>query len=120
MFQVTKKGSNRLDIDFSGKLDRDGMNQALDELFRQSEGISHGRMLYRIGEFNLPALGAIAIELARLPQLLRFIRRFERVAVISDKGWLRTASEIEGALIPGLEIRAFPPSDEDKAEAWLV
>lgn len=29
-------------------------------------------------------------------------------------------SEIEGALIPGLKIKAFDLDDEDEAEAWLA
>ena len=110
---------NRIDIDFSGKLDSQAMRAALDDLLFKSEGISHGRMLYRIGDFDLPTLGAVGVELSRLPQLLRFIRRFDRCAVIAGKEWLRKASEVEGALIPGLTIKAFDLHQEAEALAWL-
>ncbi|MBS7663176.1 STAS/SEC14 domain-containing protein [Pseudomonas lalucatii] len=119
MFRVSRKTANRIDVDFAGKLDRDEMRVALDELTQQSEGIEHGRMLYRIGAFELPTLGAMGVELSRLPQLFRFIRRFERMAVVADKQWLRKASELEGALIPGLTIKAFDSNQEAEAEAWL-
>lgn len=119
MFQVKKQGDNRLDVEFAGKLDREEMRSALDELERQAEGIEHGRMLYRIGEFQMPTLGAIREEMTRLPQMIRFARRFERMAVVADKPWVRTASEIEGALIPGLTIKAFASGQEANAEAWL-
>lgn len=119
MFQVTQNGENRIDVSFSGKLDSNEMKFALDELLRKSEGMSHGRMLYRIGDFSLPTLGAMAVELSRAPELFRFIRRFDRLAVIAAKDWLRTASEIEGALIPGLTVKAFTPAEEAQAEAWL-
>ena len=76
MFQVSRRGENRIDIDFSGKLDSQAMRAALDDLLFKSEGISHGRMLYRIGDFDLPTLGAVGVELSRLPQLFRFIHRF--------------------------------------------
>ena len=95
------------------------MRAALDDLLFKSEGISHGRMLYRIGDFDLPTLGAVGVELSRLPQLLRFIRRFDRCAVIAGKEWLRKASEVEGALIPGLTIKAFDLHQEAEALAWL-
>ncbi|NQD96108.1 STAS/SEC14 domain-containing protein [Pseudomonas sp. CrR25] len=119
MFQVTRNGENRIDVDFSGKLDSIEMRAALDELTQQSEGIEHGRMLYRIGSFELPTLGAMAVELSRIPQLFRFVRRFDRMAVVADKQWVRKASEIEGALIPGLTIKAFDSIQEADAEAWL-
>jgi hypothetical protein len=40
--------------------------------------------------------------------------------VVSDAGWIRTAAEIEGALIPSLEIKSFPVGAEDRAEDWLT
>lgn len=119
MFQVTRNGENRIDVDFAGKLDSNEMRAALDQLTQQSEGIEHGRMLYRIGEFEFPTLGAMAVELARIPQLFRFVRRFERMAVVADQEWVRRVSQIEGALIPGLTIKAFDSIKEAEAEAWL-
>lgn len=119
MFHVTRIGDNRIDVDFSGKLDSSEMRFALDELMRKSEGISHGQMLYRIGDFDIPTLGAMGVELARIPQLFRFIRRFDRCAVVSGKEWLRKASEIEGALFPGLAIKAFDENQNTEAHNWL-
>lgn len=119
MFNVTRKSDNRLDIEFTGKLDRDAMRAALDDLVAKGEGVEHGRMFYRIGDFDMPTLGAIGVELSRLPQLFRFIRKFDRAAVVAGKQWIRKMGEIEGALIPGLTIKAFPPEEEAQAEAWL-
>ncbi|MCQ4296590.1 STAS/SEC14 domain-containing protein [Pseudomonas stutzeri] len=119
MFQVSRRGENRIDIDFSGKLDSQAMRAALDDLLFKSEGISHGQMLFRIGEFDLPTLGAIGVELSRLPHLFRFIRRFDRCAVVSGKEWLRRASEIEGAMIPGLTVKAFDEHQGVDAHSWL-
>lgn len=120
MFRITPNGSNRLDIECSGKLDSAEMKVALDELVRHAKGIEHGRMLYRIGNFELPTFGAIGVELARLPELFKLIRKFDRAAVLADKKWVKTASEIESALIPGLEIKGFDPDEEAQAEAWLA
>ena len=120
MFTVTPNGPNRLDIAFSGKLDSEAMRAALDELVARSEGIEHGRMLYPVGEFHMPTLAAIGVELARLPELFRMISRFDRCAVIAEAHWIRSASELEGLLVPVLEIRAFEPGQEAEAEAWLA
>ena len=40
-------------------------------------------------------------------------------AVVAGKEWLRKASEVEGALIPGLTIKAFDLHQEAEASAWL-
>ncbi len=119
MLKVFRKGPDRVDLELAGKLDSDAMKRGLDELLDASENIEHGRMLYRILGFDWPTLGAIGVELSRLPRLLRLIGRFDRIAVIVDRGWLQKASELEGALIPGLKIKAFDPDDEAAAEIWL-
>ncbi len=119
MFKVTSNGANRLDIELSGKLDADEMKIALDELVDKSKDIENGRMLYEIIDFHLPSLGAIGVELSRLPELFGLVKRFDRVAVLTDKTWLKKASELEGMLYPSLEIKAFDRNQKAVAEAWL-
>jgi hypothetical protein len=119
MLSVTKPSPDRLDIDLSGTLDADAMRAGLDDLVRLSEGMRSGRMLYRITDFHMPTMGAIGVELRRLPKLFALISRFRRCAVVSDVAWLRTAAEVEGRLIPGLEIKSFDLPEAAAAEAWL-
>jgi len=119
MFHVTRIGDKRIDVDFSGKLDSNDMRFALDELMRKSEGIAHGQILMRIGDFDMPTLGAVGVELTRIPDLFRFVRRFDLCAVVTAKDWVRRASEIEGMMIPGLKIKAFGLHEMDQAHQWL-
>lgn len=120
MFTVTKKSNHRLDIELSGKLNSEEMQVALDELTAKSKDIENGIMLYEVIDFHLPSLGAIAIEFSRLPSMFGLIRKFRRAAVLTDKNWIKKASEIEGLLIPGLEIKAFNRDQKDEAERWLA
>ncbi|MFC6635464.1 STAS/SEC14 domain-containing protein [Microbulbifer taiwanensis] len=119
MFKVERAGENRLDITISGKLDSEEMKQALDALVTKSDGIEKGKMLFDIIEYKLPSIGAIGIELSRLPSMLGFIRKFSKAAVLTDEDWIGKTSEMEAALIPGLEIRAFSRSRKADAKAWL-
>ena len=119
MFKVVENGLNRLDIEMSGRLDVESMKVALDELASKSENIENGKMLYVIIDFQLPTLGAIGIEFSRLPSMFGLMKKFDRAAVLTDKTWLKKASEFEGALFPGLEIRAFSTDQKAEAEAWL-
>ena len=120
MLRIETNGPNRLDLELSGKLDAVEMRFALDELISKSKGIEHGRMLYRITNFDLPTLGAIGVELSRIPELFKMVSHFDRAAVLTEKDWIKKVSEIEGALIPGLEIKAFGLDEEAEAEAWLA
>jgi len=119
MFKVTENGMNRLDIELSGKLNTAEMKIALDQLIDQSEAIENGKILYEIKDFHLPSLGAIAVEFSRLPALFALIKKFDRVAVLTDKTWLKKVSEFEGSLFPSLEIKAFNRDQKEDAEDWL-
>lgn len=119
MLKITKLSDNRLDLEFEGTLDGDGMRVAMDELLEKSQDVRNGRMLYRIGEFKIPTLGALAVEFSMLPKLFGLLGKYDKCAVLSDSDWIRKATEIEGALIPGLEIRSFTLGEEESAEQWL-
>lgn len=119
MFKIMRSGTNRLDIQMSGKLNAVDMEIALDELVSKSENIENGKMLYEIIDFQLPSLGAIGIEFSRLPAMFGLLNRFDRAAVLTDKTWLRKISEFEGAFYPGIVIKAFDRDQKAEAEAWL-
>lgn len=119
MFKVERTAPNRIDMQLSGKLNSEQMEEALDHLVTASEGIENGKMLYDIIDFHVPSLGAIAVEFKKLPSMFSLIGRFNRAAVLSDKEWLKKISEIEGMLYPGLEIKAFDRDERDIAIAWL-
>ena len=120
MFTIDARDSGRLDITISGRIREEEMERALDELSEKAQDIENGRMLYTIDDFKFPSLGALAVEFSKLPQLFGIIKKFDRAAVLADEGWIQKISELEGALIPGLEIKAFNRSDVAAAEAWLA
>jgi hypothetical protein len=119
MLSVSKSATDRINIELSGALDADEMRTALDQLITASEGISKGKLFYTISDFEMPTLGAMAVELGKMPQLFSLAASFDRCAVLCDTGWIRTAAEIEGAIIPGLTIKSFEVADAKAAEKWL-
>jgi hypothetical protein len=119
MLSIKKTGPDRIDIEFSGSLDADEMHAALDALISESADVTGGRMFYRIGAFEFPTLGALAVKFEYLPKLFALLGKYDRCAVVSDQAWIRTAADIEGALFPGIDIKGFEPAEEADAEAWL-
>ena len=45
--------------------------------------------------------------------------RFPRNAVLTDKTWLKLWIRASSALTPGVEARAYDPSERDAAWAWV-
>ena len=119
MLNISKPAENRLAIELTGTLDAEEMRSALDRLIEESGGITHGKMLYTVFDFEMPTLGAMAVELYRMPKLLGLMGKFDKCAVLSDTSWIRTAAEIEGVVFPSLEIKSFVLADTKLAEAWL-
>lgn len=119
MFTITKPAPDRVDITISGALDAAAMESGLSDLLEKSKGLTNGCMLYTITELAMPTLGALSVEMQHLPKLFGLLGRFDRCAVVSDAAWIRTAAEVEGALFPGIEIKAFPENAREAAQNWL-
>ncbi|MEM6481755.1 MAG: STAS/SEC14 domain-containing protein [Pseudomonadota bacterium] len=120
MLTITKKADNRIDIELHGEIDSETMRKALDDLIAQTAEMTHGLVLYRIHEMSLPTLGALGVEMTYLPKLFGLLGKIDRCAVLSDAAWIRTSAEIEGAIIPGIEIKSFALGEDTAAEAWLA
>ena len=119
MFKITKKSDQRLDLELSGKLSKEEMKKAWADFETALMQIENGRILYRIYNFHLPSLGAIAIELRHLSEVPKILRKIDRVAVMTDTEWLKKVSEWEGKVLPGMDIKAFGLDQILDAEEWL-
>ncbi len=120
MIKVITQCPTRVDISISGALDADMMREGLDELFAKVEGITDGRMLYTITDIAMPTLGAIGVEMEKLPKLFGLLGKISKCAVLADAAWVRKVAAFEGALLPGMTIKSFDMSDRDAAESWLA
>ena len=68
MMNIIKVSSNRVDVDFSGKIERDQVKKVLDNMFAEIADMEHGLLMHRIGELEMLTMGAIAVELKNLPK----------------------------------------------------
>ena len=66
------------------------------------------------------------IELASLPgytaramPLFGQLRRFGRVAVVADQGWVRVGARLESAVLPFINYKTFEPDERALALAWV-
>ncbi len=119
MLKITRVAPDRIDISISGAIDSVEMATGLDRLIAEAETMTKGKMLYRISNIEMPSLGALAVEMGRLPSLFGLLPKIDRCAVLCDHAWLRSMAEFEGAILPGLEIKGFALDAETEAEDWL-
>jgi len=66
------------------------------------------------------APGALPSYAARAFPLLGQLRGFGRIAVVADQAWLRAATRVESALLPGISYRTFLPDQRAAALAWAT
>lgn len=74
------------------------------------------RVLWLMGEdFRSFSPGAVWLDIALG---LRHWRGWQRIALVTDTGWLRGVAHVFGVLIPG-EFRLFPLRGLDEAQHWI-
>ena len=119
MFSVTRTATNSVYLQMSGKLTAEKMDDFLNNLLEASADIQDGTLLCEVIDYQWPTLDAIWHELSRMPELLAWLKQFRKMAVLSDKNWIKSVSEFKGLLIPNLEIKAFSRAEKNAAEMWL-
>lgn len=65
-------------------------------------------------------LSDLAGHVARAMPMFGKLQRFGRVAVVADQGWVRGATRVESAVLPGISYRVFEPEQRDEALAWVT
>lgn len=92
---------------------RDVLIPAVDSALKGAHNL---RFLYVLGEDVTGFTPGAAWQDTKVG--LGHYTRWEKVAVVSDKEWLRHSVDIFGYLIPG-EIKAFTPAEEAEARTWV-
>ena len=87
---------------------------AVDRALEEHEKV---RLLYILGEeFDGLTAGAMWDD-TRVG--FSHVTRWEKIAVVARKDWLRHSVDIFGYLIPG-EVKAFATTEEAEARAWVT
>jgi hypothetical protein len=103
----------------SGRLTREEYFRILDpvrELLERGDKVSF--LIVTEPDFHGLDLGALWEDLKALGSVgLKHRSSWDRLAVVTDKDWMRHAISAFGWLSPG-ELRVFEPNELDEAKAW--
>ncbi len=93
---------------------RSKVDPAIDDALSRHDKIS---LLYVLGaDFEGFSGGAM---LADSEVGMSHVRRFERIAVVTDQAWIRHSVGLFAHLMPG-EVKVFSVADEADASEWLT
>jgi hypothetical protein len=103
----------------SGRLTREEYFQLLDPIREQLErGERVSFLIATAPDFSGLDVGAMWEDVKVAGSVgLRYRSSWERLAVVTDKDWMRHGVAAFGWVIPG-EIRVFDPGELEQAKAW--
>lgn len=63
---------------------------------------------------------ALVEELAHVPALMQWLYRLDRIALVSDEAWIRTAARLESMALPGVAYAVYDADEAEAARAWVL
>ena len=117
MIDIHQPAPDRLDLVVRGTLDEHALQGAAVELeAKLAAGTALLLDLRELDDVTAKGLARDAVEGMRLAGRLA---RCRRIAVVAAEAWLRAASRVDGALLPGVEVRTFGTGQIEEARGWL-
>ena len=105
----------------SGKISRDEYQKMMEPIYDSLERGGPVNLLFVVADdFSGLDAGALWEDMKAGGSVgLKHRSAWRRMAVVTDKDWIRHASAAAGWLAPG-ELRIFDPAQQEEATAWLA
>lgn len=119
MIQLLDTAPDVIAAKISDTLTRDELLVLVERLEWSLEQHEKTHIFVEIENFSGVEAAAMAEYLPRAFAMLGKLRRFGRVAVVSDLAWIRWATRIESALLPHISYETFTSDERHRALAWV-
>lgn len=103
-----------------GEISADDLGQLVAFAKDQNAQGLGGNVLFDLVSMASFSWNAMMGELAHVPALLQWLYRLDRIAVISDEEWIRSAARLESALLPGVTYAVYDAHETERARAWVL
>jgi SpoIIAA-like len=105
----------------SGKITSEEYRQMIEPIYGALERGEKLNIYFELaGDFQGLDSGALWQDMKAAGSIgLKHRSSWERMALVTDKDWVRNGASAFGWLAPG-ELRLFEPSERDEARAWLA
>ena len=118
MISTLDVGPGVLGYHVDGKLQREDIDRAYAELDRTLASAEKIRVYAEVDSLS-GTPGALWEDLRQGFQHWNVIPRIEKVAVVTDLGWVRNVTELEDKLFRGMDMRVFPLARAAEARSWI-
>jgi hypothetical protein len=105
----------------SGKITRDEYQDLMKPIYETLEQGGKLNIYFELaGDFEGLNLGALREDLKAAGSVgLKHRSSWQRMALVTDKDWIRHGAAVFGPLAPG-ELRVFGPDETTQAKAWVA
>jgi hypothetical protein len=110
---------NIIGFRLAGSIDADGLDRTFNEFRRVLEGNDKVRVYVEVENIGWESVETFFRNMKMKLDVLGEIGKFEREAVVSDKGWLEIATKVGDVLLPGFDVRHFPVAHKERALEWI-
>ncbi|WP_218135078.1 STAS/SEC14 domain-containing protein [Parasphingopyxis algicola] len=102
-----------------GHISKAEMEEMFDRIEAAIDANEKTHLFFEIGDYEGFDTEGFGQQMARGWQMVGKLDRFGRVAVVSDTRWIRWATRIESALLPGIAYETYTMDERDQALAWV-
>ena len=119
MMEILETEPGVIAAKFSGRLRSEDFEEITTLVERSLEEHERTHIYVEIHDNFSVDLGALAANAPRGAAMLTKLDRFGRIAVVTEQRWVRWATKIESAILPGISYETFDLADHSEALAWV-
>lgn len=119
MMEILETEPGVIAVKFSGRMKAEEIDEITILVERSLEAHGRTHLYVEIHDNFRFDLGAMAAYLPRGAAMLTKLDRFGRIAVVSEQRWIRWATKIESAILPGISYETFDLAEHVQALAWV-
>jgi hypothetical protein len=120
MLEFIDSRDDAIALRLSGEVSGDDLRRVMDRVDQHMAGTGKVHVFVETAGIDALAIRGLPSYIARAMPLLGKLDRFGRVAVVADQPWVRFATRLESAILPGISYRTYLPEERDEALAWVL
>ena len=119
MMEILETEPGVIAVKLSGRMRREEIEEITALVERSLEEHERTHIYVEVHDNFSVDLGAVAANAPRGAAMLKKLDRFGRIAVVAEQRWVRWATKIESAILPGIGYETFDLADRVEALAWV-
>lgn len=119
MMEILETEPGVIAVKFDGRMRGEEFDEVTTLVERSLEEHARTHIYIEIHDNFSFDVGAMAAYAPRGAAMLTKLARFGRIAVVTEERWIRWATRIESAILPGISYETFELAEHVQALAWV-